>query len=93
MCVYWGSNPAVETDTVLESVNDALVHDLLVERMLSSVKVRVDDAGTRKSRLHKKRRVNKVIIGTRHSVVTPEQVADVMGAGVDKAKLLMKGTT
>ena len=33
------------------------------------------------------------MVGTRHSVVTPEQVADVMGAGLDKAKLLMKRTT
>ena len=48
----------VETDTVLERVNGALVHDLLVERMISSMKVRADDARTRKSRLHKQRCVN-----------------------------------
>ena len=69
-----------ESDTVLESINGALVHDVLVERMISSVKIKADETGTRKSRLHKKRRINKVVIGTHHSVVTPERVADAIWA-------------
>ena len=64
-----------------------------VERMILSVKVRANDAGRCESRPHKKRRVNEVIIGTCHSVMAPERVADIMGVGLDKAKLLMKRTT
>ena len=82
-----------ETDLVLRSVSDSLVQDKLLERMIASVKVRADTAGTRKARVHRKRTIGKVVIGTRHSVVTPERVADVMGIGIDKAKHLLKNTT
>ena len=82
-----------ETDLVLGSVGGDLVQGTLLERMIASVKVTADTAGTKKARGHRKRFIGKVAIGTRHSVVTPERVADVMGIGIEKAKHMMKKTT
>ena len=41
-----------ETDLLLGSVSDSLVQEKLLERMIASVKVRADTAGTRKARVH-----------------------------------------
>ena len=82
-----------ESDLVLQSVCESLVQDKLLERMIASVKVKADTSGTIKTRLHCKKTIGTVVIGTCHSAVTPERVADVMGIGIDKAKHLMRKTT
>ena len=82
-----------EPDLVLGSVSGDLVPDTLMQRLAALVKIPASAMAKDKRRPHRKRQVNKVVIGTRHSKVTTERIADVMGIGIEKAMSLMKCST
>lgn len=93
-----------ESDLCLGSISDHLVPNRLYERLVSSVHIsRVSSSNAnvhRRGPLKKRQvhsagcgRIKKVLSNTRHSVITPEHLARLMGVTLDKAKQMMTVTT
>ena len=85
-----------ESDLVLGSISGSFVTEMAYERLVSSVRVEYPRSKRtdKKITAHGKgRSIRKIVANTRHSVITPEHLAQNLNIRLDKAKLMLHVTT
>ena len=86
-------------DPILGLINDSLVADTALERLISSINVkeeaprRINNGKAKANMAHRKGAVSKVVSNSMHSMVTSENLARTLNVGLHKADKMFRNTT